>query len=189
MRKLFYSLYRYLPTRLLLLLNKVNIGKGWSVNGPFFLRVKKRGRISIGENFCSNSGVYAIDNSQETKLWVYEDGFLYIGDNVGLASTCITCQNRIEIGNNTRIGAGSLIMDSDHHSLLPQYRRTSEDYLHVKSSPVIIGHDVFIGARSIICKGITIGENSIIAAGSVVTKDIPCNEIWGGNPAKFIKKM
>ena len=54
---------------------------------------------------------------------------------------------------------------------------------HVK-----IGNKVFIGAHSVICQPVTIGDNAFIAAGSVVTKDIPANEIWGGVPAKFIKK-
>ena len=53
--------------------------------------------------------------------------------------------------------------------------------------PVVIGNDVFIGAKSIILKGVTIGENSVIGAGSVVTKSVPANQIWAGNPAKFIR--
>lgn len=57
------------------------------------------------------------------------------------------------------------------------------------SAPVIIEDNAFIGARSIILKGVTIGANSIIGAGSVVTKSIPANEIWAGNPAKFIRKI
>ena len=56
-------------------------------------------------------------------------------------------------------------------------------------SPVIIEDNVFIGARSIILKGVTIGRNSIVGAGSVVTKSIPSNQIWGGNPAKFIRNI
>lgn len=48
---------------------------------------------------------------------------------------------------------------------------------------------VFIGTRSIICKGVTIGDHSVIAAGSVVIKDVPADEVWGGNPAQFIKKL
>lgn len=46
----------------------------------------------------------------------------------------------------------------------------------------------FLGCNSVVCKGVIIGENSLVAASSVVTKDIPANEVWGGNPAKFIKK-
>ena len=60
---------------------------------------------------------------------------------------------------------------------------------HKKVAPVIIKDNAFIGAGSIILKGTIIGMNSIVAAGSVVTKSIPDNEIWGGNPAKFIKKV
>ncbi|MNL65825.1 2,3,4,5-tetrahydropyridine-2,6-dicarboxylate N-acetyltransferase [compost metagenome] len=58
----------------------------------------------------------------------------------------------------------------------------------IKKEPIIIEQDVFIGANSIILKGVTIGARSIIGAGSIVTKNVPADEIWGGNPAKFIRK-
>ena len=58
-----------------------------------------------------------------------------------------------------------------------------------KVAPVVIKHDAFIGAGSIILPGVTIGANSIVGAGSVVTKNIPDNQIWGGNPAKYIKDV
>lgn len=57
----------------------------------------------------------------------------------------------------------------------------------LKTKPVLLKRGCFIGANSIILKGCTIGENSIVGAGSVVSKDIPDNEIWAGNPARFIK--
>ncbi len=57
-----------------------------------------------------------------------------------------------------------------------------------KQSRIKIGEYAFIGARTIICSNVEIGENSIVGAGSVVTKNIPPNEIWAGNPAKFIKR-
>lgn len=53
--------------------------------------------------------------------------------------------------------------------------------------PVEIKNNVFIGCNTIICKSIVVGENSVIGAGSVVTRDIPANEVWAGNPAKFLK--
>lgn len=53
----------------------------------------------------------------------------------------------------------------------------------------MIGDNVLIGAHSIILKGVTIGNNAVVAAGSVVSRSIPANELWGGNPAKFIKKI
>ena len=77
---------------------------------------------------------------------------------------------------------------SDFHSLDPIIRAGSEDQANKKCArPVVLCDNVFIGAHSIILKGVTIGENSIVAAGSVVTKSIPANPIWGGNPAKKIK--
>ena len=56
-------------------------------------------------------------------------------------------------------------------------------------APVVIKDNAFIGAKVIVLKGVTIGENSIIGAGSVVTRSVPDNEIWAGNPAKFIRKV
>jgi len=63
------------------------------------------------------------------------------------------------------------------------------DYNNTNQEAVIIENNVFIGAHSTILKGVRIGENSIIGACSVVTKSIPRNEIWGGNPAKFIRNI
>lgn len=86
------------------------------------------------------------------------------------------------------IGAGCLITDSDHHSIDWKVRCLLGD-TDKKTAPIVIEDYVFIGARSIILKGVTIGEKSIVAAGSVVVKNIPSGEMWGGNPAKFIKKI
>lgn len=58
-----------------------------------------------------------------------------------------------------------------------------------RNAPITIGDVVFIETRSIICKGVTIDDHAMIAAGSVVVKDVPADEFWGGNPAKFIKKI
>ena len=81
-------------------------------------------------------------------------------------------------------------MDSDFHSIDWRLRcNPSKDYKNAKAKPIVIGNHVFIGARSIICKGVSIGEHSIIAAGSVVVSNIPSNCIAGGNPCKVIKIM
>ena len=81
-------------------------------------------------------------------------------------------------------------MDSNFHSINWIERQNPElDKQNAKSEEINIGNNVFIGARSIICKGVNIGDRSIVAAGSVVVRSIPANEIWGGNPAKFIKKL
>lgn len=60
---------------------------------------------------------------------------------------------------------------------------------HINSSPIIIKNGAWIGAHSIILKGVTIGERSVVGAGSVVTKSIPDDQLWAGNPARFIKVL
>ena len=73
-------------------------------------------------------------------------------------------------------------------TILTHYLDTARKGIHWRSGHVYIGDHTFIGTGTIICKDVRIGSNVIIGAGSVVTKDIPENEIWAGNPAKFIKK-
>lgn len=88
---------------------------------------------------------------------------------------------KIEIGAHVHVTMGCIFLT---HSL-----DTSISHGIVwKQSRIKIGEYAFIGARTIICSNVEIGENSIIGAGSVVTKNIPPNEIWAGNPARFIKK-
>ncbi len=89
--------------------------------------------------------------------------------------------HEIEIGNHSAITMRCTILSHFVEPLKGGGRRYVKG--HVK-----IGDYVFIGAHTVICKPVTIGDYSIIAAGSIVTKDIPANEIWGGVPAKFIKK-
>lgn len=108
-----------------------------------------------------------------------------IGVNCGFSGTSIGSFESVEIGDNCIIGANTIITDSDWHCLKPNNRFTGE----IKTSPVIIKNNVFIGANSIILKGTTIGENTIIGAGSVVAGNIPSNVIAAGNPCKIIKQI
>ena len=118
-----------------------------------------------------------------------------IGNNVGMSSTCIWAKQLVRIGNNVNIGGDCIILDNDVHPLNYLKRRNSyiertnrEEYLsEIPTSPVIIDDDVWIGARCQILKGVHIGAKSIIAAGSIVTKDVPANVVAGGNPCKVIK--
>ena len=81
-------------------------------------------------------------------------------------------------------------MDTNFHSLdWKQRMNKSTDSANAKSAPVVLKNNVFIGAKTIILKGVTIGENSVIAAGSVVVKSIPDNCIAGGNPCVVIKQQ
>ena len=80
------------------------------------------------------------------------------------------------------------IYDTDLHSVDAGIRSGNGDLAHKATAVVVVKDNAFIGAFSIILKGVTIGENSIIGAGSVVTKWVPDNQILAGNPAKFIRE-
>lgn len=154
------------------------------------IRVAKGGNMSIGDNFVCQSGSYAcIDCQNESKLQVEENGFLQIGNNVGMSSVIIHCWNHIVIEDDVKIGAGCMIFDTNFHNTEPEIRCTTDCRSTIATAPVVIKDHAFIGTRCIISKGVTIGRNSIVAAGSVVVKSIPDNEVWGGNPAKFIKMI
>jgi acetyltransferase-like isoleucine patch superfamily enzyme len=115
---------------------------------------------------------------------------LILGENSGFSNTIIHAHNYIKIGNYVNIGAGCLIFDTNFHSL--DWNQRSDRVLEQESvitKPITINDYAFIGAKCIIMKGVTIGLHSIIAAGSVVVNDIPDDELWGGNPARFIKKI
>jgi len=109
---------------------------------------------------------------------------LSLGDRVGLSSSIVVAGNSIEIGEDTILGAGSMVLDNDFHapgsgfSWLTEYSKNSK--------PVRIGRGCFIGTRSIILKGVTLGDRVIIGAGTVVTKDIPAYSIAAGNPARIV---
>lgn len=181
----------YTPcARLIFYLNNVSVSKGLKVNGIIQVHVTRRGVVSIGKNFHINSGnrYNVIGRQQKSIIWT--EGQLIIGENVGISSTAIICNFRIEIGNNVKMGGNTVIYDTDFHNLNPEIRaKSSEDKKTAHKAAVVIKDNVFIGAHSTILKGVVIGENSVIGACSVVTKSIPANEIWGGNPAKKIKDL
>lgn len=145
------------------------------------------GHITIGSNVTFIS--YG-DHSYNCrcKIMVEKDANLTVGNNTGFNGILIYCQESITIGNNVNVGGGTRIFDTDHHPIDWQERRLNKRD-KIKHAPIVIEDDVFIGAGCYIMKGVTIGEKSIIAAGSVVTKSIPKMEVWGGNPARFIKKL
>ena len=156
-----------------------------------YVNVFKGGSLYIGRNFSMHNTVDGnpIGSYQRCTFVVHSGCSLKIGDNVGISQTALIAMADIFIQDNVKIGGGTCIYTSDFHSLDATVRRSKEDVNQRKCAPVIIGNDVFIGAHCIILKGVTIGDKSIIGAGSVVTKSIPSGEIWAGNPARFIRNI
>lgn len=128
----------------------------------------------------------------------YNHGKVSIGEwsQLGINSV-INCVNSIEIGDDVMIAAHCIIVDHNYHPINPVDRKILNRTPHGSwerapmcslSAPIKIENNVWLGNYVRICKGVTIGENSIIGANSVVTKDIPANCIAVGNPARVVKE-
>ncbi len=158
------------------------------LNGIVFFNQKGILKIGRGSKINSSKIKNVIGGDTRTSLVVKEGAQLTIGKNVKISNSAFYCAENITIGDNVMIGGSTKIWDTDFHPLSPTARlkNPNEGY---NTRPVIIHENAFIGGFSIILKGTEIGKNSVIGAGSVVSGKIPPNEIWAGNPAKFIKKI
>ena len=119
------------------------------------------------------------------------DDFSKIG-----AGSMIGAVSSVKIGNGTAIAENVYIIDNNNHPINPEDRKImrltpvgsdERKWKHSDSAPINIGCNVWIGQSARVCKGVTIGDNSIIAANSVVTKDVPLNSVAAGNPARIVK--
>lgn len=147
--------------------------------------IKDGAQVTFGDNIWINN-FYNTGWFTNAMIHVGNNGKLVWGSNSGANGALIFCNDSITIGEHVNIGGGTRIYDTDFHPLDWQGRRTDG---FTKTAPVVIEDDVFIGTGCIIGKGRRIGARSIIAAGSVVVKDIPSDCIAGGNPCKVIKNL
>lgn len=150
--------------------NKLTVGKTWlGMDYGFTTLVVKENGLFKTDNFymASGSKVLVGDNAE----LVIKSG--YINNN-----SVIIASKKITIGENVAIASGVVIRDTDSHQI-----NNSEN-----TKEIVIGNSVWIGTNAIILKGVHIGDGAVIAAGAVVTKDIPKNSLVAGVPAKVIKR-
>jgi acetyltransferase-like isoleucine patch superfamily enzyme len=164
-----------------------DVGPGTKVSG----RIERRspgGTVRIGSrSLIAGVLVTEADGSR-----------LSVGDNVFIGGrTVVDCVTEITIESDVLISYQVTIMDSDHHSLraserLDDLRRVREgrfDWSRASCKPVRIRAKAWIGARSVILKGVDVGEGAIVAAGSIVTKSVEPYTIVAGNPARVVRKL
>jgi acetyltransferase-like isoleucine patch superfamily enzyme len=159
------------------------------LNGKPIIEIRNGGTIHIGKGATINSSNigYHINMHSPVKLVSDREGsIITIGEKTRIHGTCIHAYKSVHIGDNCLIAANCQLMDCNGHELSfdnPENRiNTSSD-----GKPIVIEDCVWIGANSIVLPGVRIGRGSIIAAGSVVVKDIPPMVVAAGNPAKPIK--
>ena len=163
---------------------------GVIINGHLMLDGINKSNFCLGKNVIINSrlGANKIGYASPT-IFQCKQGKITIGHNVGISNSAFVARKSdITIGNNVLIGAGCKFYTSDFHSINYEDRVLNNDK-NIKNSNVTIKNGAFIGAGTTVLKGVTIGEHSVIGACSVVTKSVPDDEIWAGNPARFIKKL
>jgi acetyltransferase-like isoleucine patch superfamily enzyme len=177
----------------------ISVGSGLSMCGIMSIMKAPGSLISIGDR-CRilskfNSNLHGLDRKSMFST-LQANAKLIIGNDCGFSSLVIACSDNISIGDRVMIGANCTITDTDSHSI--DFRERSPDYYklrckgwteNVKTSPISIEDDVFIGMHCIILKGVTIGKGSVIGAGCIVSKSIPGNVIAAGNPAVPVRKL
>ncbi len=179
-------------------ISAIEFGRNMKVKNKVY--VTNMGHVSIGDDFIFSSGdnINSVSRNICGSIHVMsDDAIIIIGDNVGISSACIRAMSSIIIGDNVNIGADCLIMDTDSHPhdyrlRLRQFENSMKRSEYIKlipKAPIIIEDNVWIGARCQVLKGVHIGARSIIASGSIVTRNIPSDCIAAGNPAKVIKKL
>jgi len=128
------------------------------------------------------------------------NGSCSVGNFTLMNGALVMAEERIEIGSHCLISWNVGIADSDFHPLAPAQRIVDAHALapffkdrpprpKLRTAPVIISDNVWIGMNAIILKGVTIGENSVVAAGAVVTKSVPANSVVAGNPAALVREL
>lgn len=165
--------------------------------------------ISVGKNVVVESAFsfqyffsdlpVALRIGNDVTLWrtalsTEERGYIEIGEECYIANASLVCSERIHIGNRVFIAGGVTIADSDFHPLDPAQRLADTVALSplgkgrqrppLKSKPVFIGDDVWIGFNATILKGVHIGSGAVIQPGAMVTDHVPDGAIVAGNPAK-----
>ena len=138
--------------------------------------ISNDGALHVGKGFA------LLGHIHRCSLGIYPGAELRIGDNVVINNgTIISTRIRVEIGDGTGIGYHCLLMDSDQHPIAPG--------LPTNEGPIVIGKHVWLASKVTVLQGVTIGDFAVVAAGSVVTKDVPPYAVVGGVPAKVLRYL
>lgn len=167
----------------------IRMPRGMRLRGVPIISQSRRGSVLVGSCFIavSSARYNSIGLIQRVVIKTLgPNARIDIGNNVGVSGVTLSARSSIVIGDNVLLGSGVLITDNDAHPIKPEDRH---DPSRTLISPIVIEDEVFIGARAIILKGVRIGRGSVVAAGSVVSRDVPARTVVAGNPAQEVKKL
>src|SRR5258705_45774 len=143
------------------------------------------GRIELGDDVTlDDSNTWNVGFKVSTDAQLIIGNRVFVGDHV-----LFSAAKSITIGDDTMIAGRTSIFDNVSHPLSPARRLRGESFSLDECEPVVIGRNVWIGTQCFILKGVTIGDNSVVAAGSVVTRSVPPNTLAAGSPAKVVREI
>jgi len=158
------------------------LGEGFHFIKPWYVRIFGD-QVEIGNH---THVICASDRKIRFVIWPKEEG----SGRIKIGDYCIICPGvrmqsatEIIVGDNCMIADGAYLTDADWHGIYDRLAPVGA------TEPILLKNNVWIGDGAVVCKGVTIGENSIIGTGSIVTSDIPANVIAAGNPAKVVKQL
>lgn len=158
---------------------RVTIGRNMGIRGPFVVRGP--GRVTVGDYVMFDTAT-----GRPNRLQTFDPAAaVTIGNHCYLNGVELACARAVTIGDGAII-AECLMMDTDFHSVEPNRHEASAP---VKAAPITIGRNVWIANKTILLRGVTIGDNSVVGAGSVVTRDVPPNVVVAGNPARVVRQL
>ena len=179
-----------------------------AVNRAIGMLVRRRTNMSIGQSSkvrwsalrSLRGGTVRIGNQSILNCRIAFDspgGQIDIGDRCYIGASLLVCHTSISIGSDAIISWGVTIVDHDSHSLdwgqrsadVLDWHENKKNWDHVRISPVHVEERVWIGFGVSVLKGVRIGANSVVAAGSVVTKDVPPYSLVAGNPARIVRSL
>lgn len=177
---------RYLRRR-----SNLVIGSGVIIRGKPMIDLVPGAKVIIGKNVTldsKNKGYFLNMHSPVKILADSENAFVEIGENSRLNGVCLHAKSSIKIGSGCLIAANTQIVDSNGHDLC--FEDVTQRIHSIDTpKPIDIGDDVWVGANAIILPGTKIGNGSVIAAGSIVTQNVPEMALVAGNPARIVKKI
>jgi hypothetical protein len=158
----------------------VKIGSAFRVYGKMIIRGP--GKVRIGSNFY----VDGLTNNHVCLSVGVPGALIEFGDNCGLNGTVLQCSKHIRVGDWSNM-ADAYITDNPSHALSKNRRQLGS--IDISGVPVEIKQNVWVSTKVVILHGVTIGENSVIAACSLIRKDVPANVMVAGNPQSIVKKI
>jgi acetyltransferase-like isoleucine patch superfamily enzyme len=138
-------------------------------------------RLGIGARVRIGPGVWLRTEHGENRICAFPGASIEIGADTLLNGAMLHAKREIRIGRDGRIGFGARLLDADFHDL---DRETAE-----RCAPILVGERVWIGANALVLRGVSIGDDVVVAAGSVVTRDVPPRCLVAGNPARPVRTI